>query len=308
MIALPETPTDSLQLADWLELCALVAPDGDASKEQLDSAVRTAAVFPVEDEDEEIEALCLDVFRELEARERAAAEGYPFKIEHPMLRRSRDWQKRPVYIFCLCLSYFGVASRKQTKAYPRRWFESIAREAAARYMGGDAVRLAWPRVKDEIPIQFGKAVEKLCRELLLEGEGFSNKGLPYPKDGGVDVVAWKHFPDRLVGKLVLFGNCATEKNWTGAKKTELMPHAFCEEWMSSIPPSAIVRSLFVPHRCEERAFASHTRRAGIIFDRCRIAYWFQQGLKTADRAVWRCGLDQHEVVSWTEKTIQAAVL
>jgi len=308
MIALPETPTDSIRLADWMELCALLSSDGDASKEQLDSAIRTAAVFPIEDEDREIETLCLDVFRELEARARSAVDAYPFEIKHPILCRCPDWKNRPVYTFCLCLSYFGVENKKNAKVFPRRWFESISREAAARYLGGNAVRFASPRYEDEIPKRFNKAIQKLCQELLLEGEGFKNSGLPYPKDSGVDFVAWKHFPDNLVGKLVLFGNCATEKNWEGAKKTELTPGPFCDEWMLDPITSKILNSLFIPHRCDERKFKSHTRRAGIIFDRCRISYWFQNDATNIDRHVRGHGLNHDQVVAWVEKKIQSAAV
>jgi hypothetical protein len=33
------------------------------------------------------------------------------------------------------------------------------------------------------------------------------------KDMGLDVVAWKHFPDQRRGKVVVFGQCATGENW-----------------------------------------------------------------------------------------------
>ena len=29
------------------------------------------------------------------------------------------------------------------------------------------------------------------------------------KDGGIDVIAWKDFPDKLPGKLYLLGQCAS---------------------------------------------------------------------------------------------------
>jgi len=305
MIPLPHKSTDCIRLADWMELCALVAPDGDVSRDDLDSALRTAAVFPPRDEDKEIDDLVLAVFRELESRRAAAADGYSFELSLPTLKRKDNWPDFPTYVFCLCLSYFGERSSKNQKSAPRRLFEHVSRDAAIHYLGGDAVRFGWPRHNPEIPSKFAKAMTFLCTTSLAEGGGYKQGGLPYPKDSGIDIIAWKHFPDRAVGKLLLFGNCATEKDWDGPKKTELSPEAFCEEWMTEVPPSriAIVKSLFIPHRCESTALASHTRRAGIIFDRCRIAYCCYAGCNGNKDAKQKF-TDWATVSAWSRDQIQ----
>ena len=274
MLALPNRPTEIVKLADWIELVALMSPDGDASGNDLEGALRAAALFPTDDEDACIERACLEVFGELEARRRAALDAYPFDVEPPVLKMARAWQQNPAYVFCLCLSYFGDRqSGGGKRVYPRRWFEHLSRDAARNYIGGEAVRFASPRDEEELPKAFSRAVDRLSAGLLLEGGGFKKGGLPSPKDSGVDIIAWKHFPDRSVGKLLLFGNCASEENWDGAKRTELAPDAFCQEWMQEVPASRVVHTFFIPHRCADaNALAAHCRRAGIVFDRCRIAY------------------------------------
>ena len=273
MIPLPSQPTDVLRLADWMELSALIAPDGDSSRDDLDSALRLAAIYPPHTEDDEITALALAVFNELESRKKAAVDGYPFEIILPYIKLKKDWKRAPAYVFCLCLSYYGDPDNPKRKTFPRRLFEHISRDAVLCYLGGDAVRFASPRHATEIPSNFAKAITKVCDSCIREGGGFKKGGLADQKDCHVDIIAWKHFPDRAVGKIVLFGNCATGKNWSGTKLTELMVEPFCDEWLLDPPVSSIVRSFFMPHRCESDTFIAYSRRAGIIFDRCRIAFW-----------------------------------
>ncbi len=297
MLSLPDSPTDTIKLADWLEIYSLLSPDGNSSRGDLESVLRTSGLF-ARDESEAIELKALEVFSELEDRTKAAKDAYPFKIEGSLLR-TLDWRKHPAYVFCLCLSYFGCREKKGSKAFPRRWFEHLSRDAAQQYLGGDALRFGSPRLKSELPVSFTDAINHICKQ-LNEGEGYKGGGLSDRKDDALDVIAWKHFPDGLPGKLILFGNCASEKNWEGSKKTELTPEPFCSDWMIDPPKCKIVRSLFIPHRVEYKRFLSHLKRAGIIFDRCRISYWtyFSHQAKTSRI------LDYSVLTEWSNKQLQ----
>jgi len=273
MLPLPKkNPTDAFQLADWLEIYALISGDHNSSRGDLESALRTASLFEPEG-DEAIQRKILEVFHELEARASAAKEAYPFNLlDVGVLKLRAEWEEYPAYVFCLCLSYFGVNQTKGSKVFPRRWFEHISRDALTHYLGGESLRFGSPRLRSEIPVGFKDAVNLVCIK-MKEGEGFKDGGLPDRRDDAVDIIAWKHFPDQLPGKLIIFGNCATERDWEGSKKTELTPAAFCSDWMIDSPKCEILKSLFVPHRVEYKRFLSHLKRAGIIFDRCRVSYW-----------------------------------
>lgn len=305
MIPLPESPTDRLKLADWLEICALLSPDGNSSRGDLESALRAASLLETEG-DEAIERKSLDVFRELEDRRKAAERAYPFQIEGSVVKRT-DWEEYPVYVFCLCLSYFGCQEKKGSKAFPRRWFEHVARDAAQQYLAGEAVRFGSPRLKSELPIKFKDAVEDICRK-LKEGQGYKDGGLPDRKDDALDIIAWKHFPDELPGKLILFGNCASEKNWEGSKKTELSPGPFCSDWMIELPRCEIIKSLFIPHRVESKRFLSYLKRTGIIFDRCRISYWAYFIGSTSQQGKNRRFFDYSPLVDWSTRQLRNAII
>jgi hypothetical protein len=89
-------------------------------------------------------------------------------------------------------------------------------------------------------------------------------------------VAWRGFHDNRESKLVIFGQCATGQDWP-EKVSELQPEAFWDHWMLVSQVSPLERSFFIPHRVrdegEGETWRYYARYAGILFDRCRVAYW-----------------------------------
>jgi len=86
-------------------------------------------------------------------------------------------------------------------------------------------------------------------------------------------VAWKDFKDLHSSKLVIFGQCAGGDNWKRGKDSELKPHAFWGQWMLEAEVSPLLNSFYIPHRIPRKIWDYHARRAGILFDRCRVAFW-----------------------------------
>ncbi|MBC8447855.1 MAG: hypothetical protein H8D78_08900 [Chloroflexi bacterium] len=284
MVDLPfDDLTDPLRLADWLELHALCSPDHNSSRGDLESALRTAALLELDD-DEEIELKLLEVFWELEERARAAEQAYPFDLAFRggVLELRSNWESFPAYVFCLCLSYFGSED-----AAPRKLFEEVSRLAARGYLQGEAVGFGSPRT--ELPRSFSVAIAELCQR-IGEGEGYSDQPSLSRKDDRLDLVAWKEFVDRHPSKVLMFGQCASGWNWE-AKLTELQPKAFCDHWMQETPVSPLISSLFIPHRIEPSKWKWVARNAGIVFDRCRIAFWAHQEGANFDAIIsWIKGL------------------
>ena len=275
MPRLPPTPTDVIRLADWLELCALVSGSRTASDSDLERALDQGSLLePQAPEDREaseaLERQVVEVFSELEQRALAAGSSYPFAVEIPLLRARRNWRPCSSYVFCLCLSYFGWTRTNGARVYPRRIFEALCVDVASRYVHGKAIRFASPRTSGTVPKSFASAVGRLCRNHIGEGEGFRKQPVLSGKDRGLDVVAWRDAPDGLPGKLVLFGNSASGQNWD-SKLSQLQPRDFCEDWMIKVPVSPLLKAFFMPHRMDRQYWELNSRRAGIIFDRCRIS-------------------------------------
>lgn len=270
MLELPNNdPTNPIKLADWLEISSVLSPDSDASRGDLESALRIAAFDGIIDNDD-IERKVLDVFNELEQRESAAVHAYPFSVDNGVVQLKSEWKNYPAYIFCLFLSYFGL---NETREGPKL-FESISCQAAKKYISGHAVGFGFPRT--ELPHKFSDAVTKLCA-LIGEGGQFLERPVLDRKDDALDVVAWVDFIDQMPSKILMFGQCAAGDNW-GDKLAELQPDAFCGQWMiESLVSPLPIKSFFIPHRIEREKWDFVARKAGIVFERCRIAYWAHEG-------------------------------
>lgn len=276
MLALPTNdPINPLKLADWLELNAIFSPDGDASSGDLEGILRVASFDGIIDDDD-IERKVLDVFSELEQRKDAATLAYPFDVGSGAIKLKSGWEDYPAYTFCLFLSYYGVYGVTGTRDAPKL-FEDISCQAIRNYIKGDAAGFGSPR--KGLPSGFSDAVTYLARNLLQEGGGYRNQPTLSRKDDTLDLVAWADFVDKSPSKLIIFGQCAAGENW-GDKLTELQPDAFWNQWMAEplVSPTPI-KSFFIPHRIKtnDDSWKLFGRKAGIIFERCRIAYWAHRG-------------------------------
>ena len=319
MIALeiPEDSTDPIRLADWLELQAIIASDGNASQGDLEAILRIPSVLESGDdleildelgspdvlpqiyadinEDGLVEEKTLEVFSELEMRETAAQEAYPFHVDPSgFLQLRSDWTDYPSYVFCLCLSYFEWVTYRKGETRSSKLFEQLSCLAAERYFGGQSVNFGTPRT--QLPAPFSAAIDRLC-VLMGEGEGYRSHSGLQPQDDKLDLVVWKDFPDKLPGKLLVFGQCAAGKKWL-TKLTEMQADEFAKFWIRGGTYSKAIRSFFIPHRVASRM---GTRKSdsweyaitygGFFFDRCRIAF-LAHGAE---------GIDYSPYLDWVKK-------
>jgi len=296
-LPLPDRTWDHLRLADWVELTALTSRDRNTSWQDLASALGAAG------DEEDVEGLCNAVFEELGLRSDSAPQAYPFDVEGSRIQCKRStWRRWTPYVFCLCLSYFGPRrGRTRGGPYPARLFEHLSEHAARHFVGpnGEAVRFASPRNWDPLPPGFAAALDKVCGDRYLhEGERDRSERVHSAKDAGLDIIAWRHFPDRRCGKLVLFGNCASGSDWQ-RKISERTPADFCSIWLAPEPRSAVLAAVFIPHRVRLDLWRSRTPLGGILFDRCRLAYWAQQG-------TWSRPDLQQQIHDWTTQALQQA--
>jgi hypothetical protein len=272
-LALPSEVTNILKLADWLEIYALISADGNSSRGDLEKTLRTASVFESRGR-EAVEEVCLQVFSELEQRAVAAAEAYPFVVDGAVLRCKANRTEFIAYIFCLFLSYFRWSTGRNYEITINPWllFEELSRIAAVEYINGDGISFGTSRgAGTATTAAFKKAIKDLCKK-IGEGTDFKEQAVLHRQDDKVDLVVWKDFSDKRTSKLVMFGQCAAGDNWIG-KVTELRPDAFWRQWMVDSNVSPHLRSFYIPHRVEIKQWNFYARKADILFDRCRVAFW-----------------------------------
>ena len=124
---------------------------------------------------------------------RDMAEAYPWTA---LLLMSADSPVRPTLDL-------GVAAAN---------LERITTSAVAGLYGPEtrAVRFAWPSDEGR-PQEFRAAIRWLATQMGVQpGDAYRS---PYAKDGGVDVVAWRPFPDRRSGFPVMLVQCTIERSY-----------------------------------------------------------------------------------------------
>ena len=265
MPKLPRLWQNTVLLADWLELIALEADDKNASDGDLITTLTRLT------SQERCQELALEVMSEIEQREQAVGEAYPFILENSRVLQAKDnWQECIAYVFCLCLSYFGWKPKRGAKVNPWYLFEELACVAAKQYFCGDVIRFG-SRFNRATSSAFSGAIDDLCRR-VGEGIGFRRQSTRNRQDDHVDLVAWKEFRDRKPSKLIIFGQCAAGDNWE-TKLSEMNPAAFCGQWMIEPPVSPLIRSFYIPFRIPRDDWQRIGRYTGVLFDRCRVAHW-----------------------------------
>ena len=288
-LAAPSAGDGVCALADYAELRAITAKDRNSSLQDLVQDLKRSgtAIEGEEDlDDDEIpepsdkmvepfRTAAEEAFAELDDRSVACGAGeagYPFAL----LARALQARQAPddsIYLFLLLLSKYGKDSGPK-KSHPEQLFEDICTRAAAAYFGGgalagQALRFGHPR--KGLPSNFRAALDAVCRQI---GDGASHEAPPrrgVHKDGNLDIVCWRPFPDKRHGTLLGFGQCATGWNEWRSKAGELQPQSFMSKFMRepfSVPPA---RLFFVPWRVEKNDWRETCIDGGILFDRCRIA-------------------------------------
>lgn len=130
--------------------------------------------------------------------------------------------------------------------------------------GTRAIRFAWPSEDRRTP-EFPDAVRWLAGEMNVPVGGAYRP--PYRKDGGVDVVAWRPFPDGRSGFPVLLVQCTLEREY--AHKVADIDLRVWSGWLclDADPGTALAVPEVVPSGEEWNALAART----VVLDRTRLS-------------------------------------
>ena len=276
MLPLPYGNEEPWALADWLELNALVDQAGQARLVDIMDGLRDGSLGSGVEETRpqrlsRLEEAAAEVRTEIEYRRRQTKGEYPFRLRGSSLtlRGGSSDFGASTYAFCLMLSAISWEDKRVRGYFPERMFEEVSCQASEAYLGGNSLRFGWPRKSGGIQANFGKAVATLCR-CIGEGDGYRDcDATGYEKDEGLDVVAWRPIDDRP-GKLVIFGACATGRNWE-SKLNELQPRYFCDTYIEGPITPDPAKAFFTPQVVPLQRWRKYTASAGILFDRCRLS-------------------------------------
>jgi hypothetical protein len=297
------------ELVDWLELVALTSPRHHAVEadviglrelntgtedEVSADATNDEAILETE---QEIQLQSLA--NEIAHRKDILGGAYPFDsgtngtlliFDSTTELTHGQW----VYLFCLLSSAITngymqpIESLTELAQKVPILFQACACVSAAGFLSGAVSSFGFPRATGE---RFILALKSTVTR-LGEGRVSDNPQVPDTlaaaiKDGGIDVIAWKEFPDKMPGKIYLVGQCASGKHWRDKSVVEYL-NQFHGAWFAPPPPSQPIPAMFIPfafHQDQQENAAQRfeenthlrlqydTTRFGIIHDRFRVAHY-----------------------------------
>lgn len=146
-------------------------------------------------------------------RERVLGDAYPFRLEAGGVRVAERHAPNLSYIALLLatpISGIPVQGRDYEKS--SRVVETISCAALRALLGpgARAVRFAWPSDEGR-PREFPDAIRWLAEQMQIRlGTAYRP---PRRKDGGVDVIAWRPFPDGRPGFPIVLAQCTIEADF-----------------------------------------------------------------------------------------------
>ena len=277
MFKLPGTPSSRAsahELADYAEWVCW--RDNGTSKTallqdlgRLDENEYTGGVL----EEEETPKFLEEAFVEIEGRRIACRDGYPFALgvtgNTLLMEERHEDHKHIIYKYMLLATRLNMTrNRRHADLDGTLLFEELAAEAAKSYFGARTEKMIFGTSVQSS--SFPAKINALCIR-MQEGDGFVNRDeiQPHEQDGGLDVVVWKPFADKMPGKLIAFGQCKTGTHYRHTL-TYLQPDSFCGNWLSTPPTIPPVRMFFVTEALPRYNWNRTARKAGLLFDRCRI--------------------------------------
>lgn len=316
--------------ADWLELSAILLESRPITRSfvhnWLDFAESNEDLPGSGEIDERAEEVIIDLFEEICRRAKASGTSFPFLMgpgNDSFSLRPQPWTSG-CYAYLSCLfstqstypkflekSFFTDDERQRIPDF----LQIVATIAAAGYVRGCASSFGWPRPAATALLD---ALNQLTSTHLKEGT-VRLKPLPgsraRAKDGGIDVIAWRHFPDELPGKVVLLGQCASGKKWAGKGVRSYIKTFFSDYYEVQIT-SQLAEAIFIPFclgvdsddiagetysETLSGVFRHHSEGLGVIIDRCRLAYLLPAGIARFNEGHYvERSADFREVEEWVD--------
>jgi hypothetical protein len=290
-------------LADWLELEALCSPSASASIYTINSdSVLDADVESEEIDEEDLrhEQRISRLTTEVENRQRALGDAYPFALTADggtLERGPGTGVGAIVYLFCLLASHGrsgGFLSNTDviTMTDVPDLLQACATWSAAGYEQGPGYAVGL----DPAP---GPFIAKLATIYAAFGDGTPVGAIPrgapaQVKDDGIDIIAWKAMPDRRAPADYLMAQVASGRNWR-EKTVKKAIDRFHATWFTKTPARTAKPAMMIPfcidagvdddEDMEQEALAMQWRRFiaafGELFYRYLLPVYAARGLKLA---------------------------
>jgi hypothetical protein len=294
---LPSANSYIEELADFWEVQSLINPDSFIAELNISRALSKGLDEirheGIESEDDELDISLSEVYQELTERRKSCIGKYPFEFGKTSIRiKQEETIDKDVYTYLLlCTRLFmnKVENKVQNGIDGTLVFERLCSVVAQQYFGNNAHSYVFGTANEG---NFQNKMKDLIYK-IGEGNGFKNPNTNYPtkNDDGIDVVVWKDFSDRRIGKLIGFGQCKTGTSWQDQIK-KLNPDYFCENWMAEKPVFPPIPIVFLSDTLNYQKNFITDQRGKLVFNRFRIMEYLPENIDTrliSDIKTWLDG-------------------
>ena len=279
-----DTPPDLDLAADFLELSALFSKEGQSFSEDIVNALELTAETEYIDVDTEVrnrEEVAAGAVARMSSRKRVLETSYPFDIDKDggVIFFSGELTDlgQTAYLVSLILSNLKSVSpllvnddvhpTEEEVRRLRQSFQYLATAAIAGEIGGPAWSFGFPR-PDRTGF-FTKLSEIWAS--LRDGKVGADPSAPRdPKDGQVDIFAWREQKDGLPGFLLVAAQVATGSNWKSKSIKSYVGDVFVNRWFNPVPYTVMVVYHVIPFARPDEMFRDDVLVLGNILHRLRV--------------------------------------
>jgi len=258
-LALEASPVGTDELADWLELLILKSSLKGLGTQKLSSEASSQLGI----EDHRI-ALAFNAIK----KRASLIPNYAFKVDEVSIRTRQGFLTSPYTLLLLLSRPSNLMNWQSSTPTPVEveTFESLTCLALEKYFGPNTQTLpfGWPS-KYGRPENFNQAITWLADKIgILPGRMYRS---PRRKDGGVDVVLWRKFPDNRSGFPLALVQCTLQQNYVS--KSRDIDLRLWSGWLElDREPTTI---LAIPNAVPGDEQWQEATANSIVFERIRLA-------------------------------------
>jgi hypothetical protein len=256
-------------VSDWIELSTLLYDSDDGIT--ITECVGYFIEQQIYDDQDFCRAFFESVFAELSARQKVRRFEYPISMDDNKRLTSAPWTDNPALAFCLLISVAPHYSGYTEWAGPNyieqgSLFEKLTEDAMRIWFPGwDVHRTGWEG-------GVGTDINHLLNDLAdLTSEAVRSESASVlsgdENDLGVDFAVIRNFPDQRASLPVIFGQCASGRDWSSKIHT---PDTSRWKQLLTLTHSPL-KAFSLPFRLPDDSYAARrSQYQGLLLDRLRL--------------------------------------
>ena len=272
-------------LGDWVE-ASLLFHDNEISRNEVVDILIEQQICPNEGQDLAY-SITDSAWNELNSRKEWSSAAPSMLIDNLKIVDTPNWQDDIVRAFFLILSLMRVypewATAHRNAPIQGVLFERVVEQICPGILPGwNVYRAGW---HPGCTLTIGQIVSDLCARLNCRGCVDPQRWIPdQTKDGGLDIVCYRSFPDMREAVPTFFIQCASGADWRNKVQTP-SASAWQKYLDAAVKPSTGIAAPFVIS--DDKLRHAGLQGQVIVFDRLRLLHAAHSGKVTLSEELVR---------------------